>query len=52
VAHRLVAESAVVSKPHEIKVSPVFAYVVLMCRAERRGGEIADRRAAHWVGEQ
>ncbi|HEY2635723.1 MAG TPA: acetate--CoA ligase, partial [Steroidobacteraceae bacterium] len=29
VAHRLVAESAVVSKPHEIKGESVFAYVVL-----------------------
>ena len=53
VAHPRVAESAVVSKPHEIKGESVFAYVVL--NVPRPGGPdaaalIEELRA--WVGEQ
>jgi acetyl-CoA synthetase len=53
VAHPAVAESAVVSKPHEIKGESVFAYVVL--NGPRPSGSealalIAELR--NWVGEQ
>jgi acetyl-CoA synthetase len=53
VAHRLVAEAAVVSKPHDIKGESVFAYVVL--NVQRPAGAAAaalieELRA--WVGEQ
>ncbi len=53
VAHPLVAEAAVVSKPHDVKGESVFAYVVL-------NGQRPDAGAAKslldelrgWVGEQ
>jgi acetyl-CoA synthetase len=53
VAHRLVAEAAVVSRPHDIKGESVFAYVVL--NVQRPAGAVAaalieELRA--WVGEQ
>jgi acetyl-CoA synthetase len=53
VAHRLVAEAAVVSKPHEIKGESVFAYVVL--NVQRPVGAAADaliEELRAWVGEQ
>jgi len=53
VAHPLVAESAVVSKPHEIKGESVFAYVVL--NVPRREGAAAKsliEELRAWVGEQ
>jgi hypothetical protein len=53
VAHRLVAEAAVVSKPHEIKGESVFAYVVL--KVQRPQGAAAAaliEELRGWVGEQ
>jgi acetyl-CoA synthetase len=53
VAHPLVAEAAVVSRPHEIKGESVFAYVVL--NVPRPEGAAAARlidELRHWVGEQ
>jgi hypothetical protein len=53
VAHRLVAEAAVVSKPHEIKGESVFAYVVLNVprpQGAAAGALIEELRG--WVGEQ
>jgi acetyl-CoA synthetase len=53
VAHRLVAESAVVSKHHEIKGESVFAYVVL--NVPRPAGAAAKsliEELRSWVGEQ
>jgi acetyl-CoA synthetase len=49
----LVAESAVVSKPHEIKGESVFAYVVL--NGARPTGDAAKSlitELRNWVGEQ
>ena len=53
VAHPRVAESAVVSKPHDIKGESVFAYVVL--NVPRPGGRAATaliEELRAWVGEQ
>ncbi len=53
VAHPAVAESAVVSKPHEIKGESVFAFVVL--NGPRPTGDAASALIAelrNWVGEQ
>jgi len=53
VAHRRVAEAAVVGRPHEIKGESIFAYVV--CRGERPTGADAKQLAAElrdWVGKQ
>jgi len=53
VAHPLVAEAAVVSRPHEIKGESVFAYVVL--NVPRPEGAAAARlidELRRWVGEQ
>ncbi len=53
VAHPLVAEAAVVGKPHEIKGEAVVAYVVL--RRPRPTGEEAKKLAAElreWVGKE
>jgi acetyl-CoA synthetase len=53
VAHRLVAESAVVSKPHDIKGESVFAYVVLnVPRPEGAAAESLIGELRNWVGEQ
>jgi acetyl-CoA synthetase len=53
VAHRLVAESAVVSKPHDIKGESVFAYVVLnVPRPEGAAAESLIAELRNWVGEQ
>ncbi|RKZ98797.1 MAG: acetate--CoA ligase [Gammaproteobacteria bacterium] len=53
VANPLVAEAAVVGKPHEIKGEAVFAYVVL--KGERPAGGIDDeltQQLRAWVGDQ
>jgi acetyl-CoA synthetase len=53
VAHPLVAEAAVVSKPHEIKGESVFAYVVLnSSRPEGAAAESLIEALRSWVGEQ
>jgi hypothetical protein len=53
VAHPLVAESAVVSKPHEIKGESVFAYVVLnVPRPEGAAAKSLIEELRAWVGEQ
>ena len=53
VAHPLVAESAVVSKPHDIKGESVFAYVVLnVPRPEGAAAEPLIGELRNWVGEQ
>ncbi len=53
VAHRLVAESAVVSKPHDIKGESVFAYVVLnVPRPEGAAAKSLIDELRNWVGEQ
>ena len=53
VAHRLVAEAAVVSKPHEIKGESVFAYVVLnVRRPEGAAAKSLIEELRAWVGEQ
>ncbi|PHS69498.1 MAG: acetate--CoA ligase [Methylophaga sp.] len=53
VANPLVAEAAVVGKPHEIKGESVFAYVVL--KGDRPEGGLDDeltQKLRAWVGEQ
>src|SRR5262249_16873390 len=52
VAHKRVAEAAVVGRPHEIKGEAGFAYVV--CRGARPTDEAAAlaQELADWVGEQ
>ncbi len=53
VAHPLVAEAAVVGRPHDVKGEAVFAYVVL--KGERpEGGEDEEltKELRNWVGEQ
>ena len=53
VAHDLVAEAAVVGKPHDVKGESIFAYVVL--KGERPAGGIDDeltQTLRNWVGEQ
>jgi acetyl-CoA synthetase len=53
VAHPLVAEAAVVSKPHDIKGESVFAYVVLnVPRPEGAGVRSLIEELRAWVGEQ
>src|SRR5882762_8820503 len=53
VAHPLVAESAVVSKPHDIKGESVFAYVVLnVPRPEGAAAKSLIEELRNWVGEQ
>jgi acetyl-CoA synthetase len=53
VAHPRVAESAVVSKPHEIKGESVFAYVVLnVPRPEGAAANSLIKELRDWVGEQ
>jgi acetyl-CoA synthetase len=53
VAHPLVAESAVVSKPHDIKGESVFAYVVLnVPRPEGPAAKSLIEELRNWVGEQ
>ena len=53
VAHRLVAEAAVVSKPHEIKGESVFAYVVLnVQRPEGAAAKALIEELRAWVGEE
>ncbi len=53
VAHRLVAESAVVSRPHDIKGESVFAYVVLnVPRPEGAAANSLIEELRRWVGEQ
>jgi acetyl-CoA synthetase len=53
VAHPLVAESAVVGKPHEIKGESVFAYVVLnVPRPEGAEAKSLIEEMRAWVGEQ
>jgi acetyl-CoA synthetase len=52
VANPLVAEAAVVGKPHEIKGEAVFAFVVL--RGTRPTGDVGKlvQELRNWVGEQ
>jgi AMP-binding enzyme C-terminal domain len=52
VANPLVAEAAVVGKPHEIKGEAVFAFVV--CRGQRPAGDTTElvQKLRNWVGEQ
>lgn len=53
VANPLVAEAAVVGKPHEIKGESIFAYVVL--KGDRPEGGLDDeltQKLRAWVGEQ
>jgi acetyl-CoA synthetase len=52
VAHKRVAEAAVVGKPHEIKGESVFAYVV--CRGPRPTGDTGAlvKELRDWVSEQ
>jgi acetyl-CoA synthetase len=52
VAHKRVAEAAVVGRPHEIKGESVFAYVV--CKGSRPTGDTAAfvRELREWVSEQ
>ena len=53
VAHPLVAESAVVGKPHEIKGESVFAYVVLnVPRPDAAPAKSLIEELRAWVGEQ
>jgi hypothetical protein len=53
VAHPLVAESAVVGQPHEIKGESVFAYVVLnVQRPEGTAAKSLIEELRAWVGEQ
>jgi acetyl-CoA synthetase len=53
VAHPRVAESAVVSRPHEIKGESVFAYVVLnVPRPEGEAAKALIEELRSWVGEQ
>lgn len=53
VSHELVAEAAIVGKPHDIKGESIFAYVVL--KGERPAGGVDDeltKTLRDWVGEQ
>jgi len=53
VAHELVAEAAVVGKPHDVKGESIFAYVVL--KGQRPAGGIDEeltQTLRSWVGEQ
>ena len=52
VAHKRVAEAAVVGRPHEIKGESVFAYVV--CKGARPTGDTSAfvRELRDWVSEQ
>jgi len=53
VAHELVAEAAVVGKPHDVKGESIFAYVVL--KGVRPEGGVDDeltQTLRNWVGEQ
>src|SRR5262249_32876011 len=52
VANPLVAEAAVVGRPHEIKGEAVFAFVV--CRGQRPTGDISGlvQKLRNWGGEQ
>jgi acetyl-CoA synthetase len=52
VAHRRVAEAAVVGRPHDIKGESVLAFVV--CRGLRPTGDTSElvRELRNWVGEQ
>jgi acetyl-CoA synthetase len=52
VANPLVAEAAVVGKPHEVKGEAVFAFVV--CRGARPTGDTSElvQKLRTWVGEQ
>jgi acetyl-CoA synthetase len=53
VAHPLVAEAAVVGRPHDVKGESVVAYVVL--KGERPDGEAAKRVVSElrdWVGKE
>lgn len=53
VAHPLVAEAAVVGKPHDIKGESVIAFVV--CKGDRPEGDDADamvKTLRDWVAEQ
>jgi acetyl-CoA synthetase len=53
VAHPLVAESAVVSKPHDIKGESVFAYVVLnVARPQGAAAAALIEELRGWVAEQ
>jgi acetyl-CoA synthetase len=53
VAHPLVAESAIVGKPHEIKGESVFAYVVLnVPRPDGAAAKSLIEELRTWVGEQ
>ncbi|WP_298218492.1 acetate--CoA ligase [Halothiobacillus sp.] len=53
VAHPLVAEAAVVGKPHDIKGESIVAFVV--CKGDRPQGDAADamvKTLRDWVAEQ
>ena len=52
VAHPLVAEAAVVGRPHEVKGESVFAYVV--CRGPRPAADSAEliEQLRQWVAQQ
>jgi acetyl-CoA synthetase len=53
VAHPLVAEAAVVGKPHEVKGESIVAFVV--CKGDRPQGDAADamvKTLRDWVAEQ
>ncbi|OZB35328.1 MAG: acetate--CoA ligase [Halothiobacillus sp. 15-55-196] len=53
VAHPLVAEAAVVGKPHDIKGESIVAFVV--CKGDRPEGDAADamvKTLRDWVAEQ
>lgn len=53
VAHELVAEAAVVGRPHDVKGEAVFAYVVLKgTRPEGGVDEKLTQELRNWVGEQ
>ena len=53
VAHRMVAEAAVVSKPHDIKGESVFAYVVLnVQRPQGAAAKALIEELRGWVGDQ
>ncbi len=53
VAHPLVAEAAVVSKPHDIKGESAFAYVVLnVARPEGAAAKSLIDTLRAWVGDQ
>lgn len=53
VAHPLVAEAAVVGRPHDVKGEAVFAYVVLKGdRPEGGQDEELTKELRNWVGEQ